>query len=167
VKYWYALHTRPNKEGLVARLLETRQIENYLPRVVDTRAKRRGPLPFFPGYLFTRVDLAQSGLGIIKWLPGVRGVVQANDEPVPVSEAVILHIRSRLEELEALGGLGAVSFRNGDRVTVVRGPFAGYDGLFDYHLSGQHRVRILLRLIAAQRAVPLELNLADLRRSTA
>lgn len=164
VKHWYALHTKPRKELLVARLLDEQRVEPFVPLAADARAPRREPAPFFPGYLFARLNLQQHGLGALQWLPGVRGVVQADGEPVPVADEVIEHIRERLEDIALAGGLGAASFRNGDRVVIVGGPFAGYDGMFDAHLSGPRRVRILLRLITDHRDLPLELDAADLKR---
>jgi transcriptional antiterminator RfaH len=47
--------------------------------------------------------------------------------------------------------------RPGDPVLVQSGPFAGYEAIFDGHVSGRDRVRVLLGFLQ-KRQVPLELR---------
>jgi transcription antitermination factor NusG len=61
----------------------------------------------------------------------------------------------RLHERNVLNGRNR-TFRHGDRVRVVSGPFKWVEGLFDRSLKASGRVRILLNLVHGSVAVQLE-----------
>ena len=55
---WYALHSKPNAEYQVAMILTQQGIETYLPEIEVAKKQRAyHKKPFFPCYLFCRVDL--------------------------------------------------------------------------------------------------------------
>jgi transcriptional antiterminator RfaH len=49
------------------------------------------------------------------------------------------------------------ALKRGDVVTIEDGPFAGYEAIFDGHLSGRQRVRVLLDFLQ-KRQIPIELG---------
>ena len=65
-------------------------------------------------------------------------------------------IRNRVDQVNAAGGELLEGLKQGQTVTIQAGPFAGYDALFDASLSGNERVRVLLKLMGDRR-VPLEI----------
>ncbi len=120
-------------------------------------------MPYFPGYLFARVDWQTLSFSSIAWLPGMRRIVSFDGEPASVPDHLITSLRSRveaanLEQKDPLQGL-----RQGDPVRVTAGPFAGYEAIFDTRLNGGERARVLLRFIASLQ-VSLEVQAGQLER---
>jgi transcription antitermination factor NusG len=68
-----------------------------------------------------------------------------------------------VDEINAAGGQLLHDLKPGDIVTVREGPFCGYDAIFDSRLSGDERVRVLLKLLNA-RKFPLELSISQIQR---
>lgn len=169
---WYVLHTKPRHERLVAAQLRQHQLEYYLPllhvKPVNPRAARERP--YFPGYLFLRIDLDAITWAGLRWMPGLHRLVEFGGQPAVVPDALVTEIQRRLESIVAAGSL--VNLQPGDRLEIVSGPLAGYTALFDARLSSGGRVRILLELLqqhsgrpAAPRRLPVEINAAALRRA--
>jgi transcription antitermination factor NusG len=156
--YWYALHSKPHKEELLAEQLELRKIETYAPRirvqVVNPRA--RHVRAYFPGYIFVRVDLGDLGMSGIQYVPGSAGVIMFGGEPAYVPDGLISAIRQRVDEINLAGGELFDVLKSGEPVRVHSGPFAGYEAIFDARLPGTERVRVLLKLLR-NRQMPVEL----------
>jgi len=55
------------------------------------------------------------------------------------------------------------NFQHGDSVLIQDGPFTGYEAVFDTHISGQDRVRVLLGLLQS-RQMPIEIASRQIRR---
>ena len=55
---WYVMQSKPNKEELLYEQLRTRDIDAYYPciKVQPVNPRARKLKPYFPGYLFIKVD---------------------------------------------------------------------------------------------------------------
>ena len=155
---WYALHSKPMKEALLCEQLSLHEIEGYYPRlrVQPVNPRARKIKPYFPGYVFGRVDLEQTKLTSLWWLPGSAGIVSFDGIPSNVPDNMIAAIRRRVDEVNVAGGELLDGLKAGDFVTIEDGPFKGYEAIFDARLSGDERVRVLLKLLKRQQ-FPLEL----------
>jgi transcription antitermination factor NusG len=165
VTNWYAVQTQPHKEFLVHRTLGAAVgIETYLPTLhvkpANPRARKRRP--FFPGYLFVQADLEEVGLSPIQWAPGVVRVLGCDDVPIPIPEHLIAEIQRRLGRVQKEDPLGLGRLKKDDRVRITTGPFAGYEGMFDLHLDGRTRVRILVEFLG--RITPAEVDIRALEK---
>ncbi len=177
MEHWYVFHTKPHKERQVAVQLRQRRYEVFLPLVQIHRANLQlsGERPYFPCYLFARIDLALAGQSAVQWLPGLRQLVQIGGQPAIVSDHCVFELRRHLAQIRAAGGLRLEGLERGAAVRIVSGPFAGYDALFDGRLDGTERARVLLEWVAhtqrRQRAggparlIPLELNLGSIEKA--
>jgi transcriptional antiterminator RfaH len=159
-EHWFALYTKPHKECLVKELLSARQIEVYLPEIAvkSRRRDRRDKRPFFPHYMFARLDLRDSSIANLRWTPGLRCIVSMGGQPIPVPDEVVQELRRRLATMAQVEP--EELFREGDVVPVMRGPFEGLDAVFDRMLSAQGRVRVFLQWM--NRRVAAELDVEDL-----
>jgi transcriptional antiterminator RfaH len=96
---WYALRSKPHKEGALWRLLRDREVPVFYPRLlarpVNPRASRIRP--YFPGYLFIRAEQGSVGLRTFQWMPHALGVVCFGDEPASVPDALIHALRRKVE----------------------------------------------------------------------
>ena len=158
---WFALYTKPHKEYAVRDHLAGRQVEVYLPEIRNKtqRPDRPARRPFFPHYLFARLDLGDGIMARVPWTPGLRTIVSFGGGPAPIPDEMIAHIRCRLAEIAAAGP--EEPFAKGERVRVARGPFEGLDAVFDRRLSPQGRVRVLLECM--HRLMAAEIDLDDLQ----
>lgn len=155
---WYAFRSKPNKEVFVYEQLLAHRIEAFLPllRVHTVNPRARKWRPYFPGYLFLRADLAQTGFSLLSWMPGGLGIVHFAGEAIPVTEGLIGAIRSRVDEINRAGGEQLQKLKQGDLVTINSGPFTGHEAIFDVSISGNERVRVLLKLLYGK-YLPVEL----------
>ncbi|MBW2249890.1 MAG: UpxY family transcription antiterminator [Deltaproteobacteria bacterium] len=151
---WYVLHTKSRFENVVNDGLINKSMEAFLPKV-QVRSKRRDrkamiTVPLFPGYLFVKTDLSpHNHLEIVK-TTGVVRLIGTKDGPVPVSQTAIESLKIIVE------GNNQVStgyrLKNGDRVIVVSGPFAGVSGIF-VRYRGQERVVVNIEALGQYASV--------------
>ncbi len=146
---WYALHTKPRQEWLVAEHLDRRGVETYLPQCTRRRRGRESLQAVFPCYLFARADSQPSDAWIPRWIPGLRGLVSFDGVPARVPETAIARVQEVVARLEAWGGFPKAQFQPGQRVRLKEGPLAGLEGIFEGPTGPAERVRILIRFLAA------------------
>ncbi len=168
---WYVLRTKPQKERLVASQLRQRDLDVYFPTYRRPENGRRSTREsaFFPGYVFVHVNLDQIGSSALSWIPGLHGLVKFGPRPAVIAEHLMANLRARLVVVQRAGGRAFASMEKGDVVRVTRGPFSGYDALFDARLQGHKRVRVLLALlrggaVGSGRCLPLELDARDIEK---
>jgi transcription elongation factor/antiterminator RfaH len=149
--HWYALHVKPHKERQVFNLLQSNKVEAYYPhiRVKPVNPRSRKERPFFPGYLFVFLNLEEEGPNVLRWTEGTHGLVQFGGEPASVPTSLVHELEQHLSAIEQDNG-AARQFKQGDPVSIVDGVFEGYKAIFDTHLPGKDRVRVLLTYLNDQ-----------------
>ncbi|MGD2177210.1 MAG: transcription termination/antitermination NusG family protein [Anaerolineae bacterium] len=157
-KIWLALYTKPFKEYQVRDLLSGQGIEVYLPEITVLQRSGRKKKPFFPHYLFARLDPASGQITDVRWTPGMRYIIRAGNRPVRVPDDVVEHIRRRLAKMGVVRPEDR--FKEGDVVRIARGPLEGLEVVFDRRLSAEGRVRVFLQLV--NRLVATEVDAGDL-----
>jgi transcriptional antiterminator RfaH len=162
---WYVLRSKPNKEDFLWGQLQARGIECFYPRtrVRTVNPRARKVRPYFPGYLFIHVDLEETGLSALQWMPGASGLVAFGGQPASVPDTMINAIRNRVDQVNVAGGEVLIGLKKGETITIRSGPFDGYEAIFDTRLSGNDRVRVLLNLINRQQ-LPVELPSGHIQR---
>ena len=160
---WYVVHTWPQKELLVAGLLQEGLVTAlFLPEVLQKGRRGMGLRPLFPCYLFTQVDLSQLPPSAINALPGVRRLLVGADGPLPVAGPVVAALRNECQRLNAAGGLFPTDLRPGERVRLHSGPLAGLEAVFVEPLPPGDRAVVLLHFLNRQNQVTVAL--ADMER---
>jgi transcriptional antiterminator RfaH len=165
--HWYAINSHTNKEDILTHHLETMGYEVYFPqmRVKPVNPRARKIVPYFPGYLFVRADIQQTGLSVFQWMPHAKGLVVFGEEPSIVSENLIQTLQTKLELLNTENEKQKSPYKPGDLLMIDQGPFKGYEAIFNEQISGKDRVRVLLKMLSNQ-SIPLELNLSSVRKKT-
>ena len=149
--HWYALYTKPRCERVVSERLQAKGFETYLPTTtVDGSRGSRVTRPFFPCYLFVRLNLNTNALSLVRWTPGLRHIVSFDETPAVVPDEVIALIRERL----------AANFRPGDQETRRQGegsivslspplPLAlsQLEAIFEEALQPAERAWVLIRFL--------------------
>lgn len=161
--HWYALRSKPHKEFLLHEQLLAREIECFFPRIQVTpvNPRSRKEQAYFPGYLFVKTNLDEIGTNTFKWMPYAQHLVSFDGVPSIVPIAIIEQLRHLLTQINALAGQKAEKFTPGEQVVVAEGPFEGYQGIFDIHLSGTDRAKILIELLG-NRQLPVELDISQI-----
>ncbi len=163
MKKWYTLYTKPNTEYHVAAALQNRNIEVYLPELVLTRAgsKSKGQ-PFFPCYLFARIDFDKVGLSHIRWMPGLRRLVTFNERPIPLPDPVMDQLQQKVSKLNDHHQQKA-SFKPGDTVRITSGPLCDMLAIFDGPTTPSRRVQVLLMILG--HATRLTIDTSELEKA--
>jgi transcriptional antiterminator RfaH len=162
---WYCIHTRPQKESLVAAHCRVSLgLEVYYPQLRETRTIRRvrrvvtGPL--FPRYLFCRFDAGQS-YRAVRYAPDAVDVVHAGIQPAAVSDALIAELRAWAgDALDVISLRPAL--RPGDTVEITTGPLRGLPAVIVHTDDAHRRVSILLSLL--QNEAHSVVSMDDVRR---
>lgn len=162
---WYAMRSKPNKEAFLAGQLELNGVEVFFPvlRVTPVNPRSRKVRAYFPNYLFVHVDLEVVNVSDLRWMPGASGLISFDGVPASVPDLLIATVRNKIEQHNSMIRDAGKNFQRGDTVLIQDGPFAGYEAVFDTHISGQDRVRVLLSLLQG-RKLPVEITSRQIRR---
>lgn len=163
--HWYVIHSKPQKEYLVYEQLSIRKMEAYCPqiRVKTVNPRARKIRPYFPGYLFVHANLDQIGPSALQWIPGAAGLVSYGGEPARVPDSLVQAIRKRVDQINNTWDEPVNDLKAGEILEVTGQPFTGYRAIFDAHLPGHERVRVLLQTLQGQK-VRVALPVRQLKR---
>jgi transcription elongation factor/antiterminator RfaH len=166
LEQWYTLYTKPNAEYGVATALQKRGVQTYLPVIESFKlSKERVSKPFFPCYLFAKIDFEIIGLSQVQWMPGLRRIVTFDNQLVPLADEVIELIQGKLGEIEASMGRSAHNFKPGETVRIITGPFQDMLAIFEGPTTPSMRVRVLLSILG--QASRMQVSVADIEKAAA
>lgn len=157
---WYAVQCQPHRERAAALHLTNQGYEIFLPWRQKTRRHARRVetvlRPFFPGYLFVRIDLVRERWRPINSTFGVARIVMQGECPAPAPRGLI-------ETLMGCCNAGGVlawqpELRPGESVRVSEGPFADLIGELE-ELDDSGRACVLLDIMGGR--IPTWLNRAS------
>ncbi|MBI2361590.1 MAG: hypothetical protein HYV04_22225 [Deltaproteobacteria bacterium] len=145
------MRTKPRKEPEVERRLRSLNLEVFLPwlqcrRRVATRF-RWVLAPLFPGYLFCRLDLMVSGKAA-RYSPGVVDFVKFGSRVAEVGAEIIEGLRARCPD--GVAQMQRRSYKYGEHVKVLEGPFSELEAVFEQEMKGSDRVAVLLEILGRQ-----------------
>ena len=150
--HWYLVHTKPRQERRALENLERQGYPCYLP-IFPVQKVRRAKLTtveesLFPRYLFIKLDIGPQGMdwGPIRSTMGVSRLVRFGLEAAKVDQNIINFLRERET---AVRDKPTEHFTSGERLTVIEGPFAGLDAVFQL-ADGEKRVIVLIEMLARQ-----------------
>ena len=161
VHLWYALYVRSRYEKKVAKQLQDRQIEYFLPLISRLRQwkdrKKMVEIPLFPGYIFVYIALKDK-LNVLT-IDGVVWLVGFESQPTPIPESQIENVRRLLDHPKLIEVSPCIN--KGDWVEISYGPFAGVQGQL---IQQNGRRRILVGIDLIQQAVSVEVDMSWVRR---
>jgi transcription antitermination factor NusG len=156
---WVAVYTVARHEKVIARQLEERSIETFLPLYRSVHRwkdrKKEIELALFPSYVFVRIATVQK-LHVLQ-VPGVVSIVTFNGELAALPDQEINALRNGLDN--QLHAEPCPYLRIGKRVRVVRGPMAGAEGILS---RKKDRYRVVISVDVLMRSVAVEVDITDL-----
>ena len=158
VASWYAVYTCSRCEKSVARQMEERGIDHFLPLYRSWRhwkdRRKQIELALFPGYVFVRMAIEER-LRVLQ-ASGVVRLVSVNGKPAELPEQDIEALRNGLEH--NICAEPHPYLRAGHRVRVVHGPMAGTEGIL---LRKKEKLRVVISLDVLMRSIAVEVDAPD------
>ena len=154
---WYALHTRPRHEKMVAQRLAERNVETFLPTVKETHRwsdrSKTIEVPLFSCYVFARfVSNRTERLSVLR-VGGVLGLVGNRNEGAPIPDDQIDAVRTVMDG--TLPWSSHPFLKIGQRVRIRSGALDGLEGVL-VSRSGEETLVISIDAIQRSLAVKVE-----------
>lgn len=176
---WYVVHCYSGYENKVKKGLEQRinsmGMQDRIFRVVVPVEKeveikegqrRNIERRVFPGYILVEMmelhegePISDEAWYVVRNTPGVTGFVSSGEKPVPLREDEVTKILKRMETDEPKVH---VTFRSGQTVHIIDGPFADFRGTVDNVDMTKGKVRVLVSFFG--RETPVELDLLQVEK---
>jgi transcriptional antiterminator RfaH len=150
MRQWYALYCRPRQEARAYDNLQRQGFSLYHPKLRTLKQRRAGLTPvvesLFPRYLFIHLDDQADNWAPIRSTRGVVDLVKVGGYPRPVPNHVIEQLASFQVPDGYIDHCWESDFKEGERLRVTGGPFAGNWVEF-LERGGDERVVVLLNIM--------------------
>jgi transcriptional antiterminator NusG len=167
-KKWYVVHTYSGHENKVKTNLE-RAIhsagleERFGAILVATEdyaemkdGKRKiSKRKTFPSYVMIEMALDDETRHLVQNVPGVTRFIGSGQSAVALKENEVRRVLGQMEQAKSKP-VPTVTFRIGDHVRVVDGPFSAFSGVVDEVNNERGKVKVMVSIFG--RATPVELD---------
>ena len=170
---WYVIHCYSGYENKVRHNLEQRietmgMKDKIFDVVIPTQeeievkdGKRRTvERHIFPGYVLVNLALSEESWYVVRNTPGVTGFVGMGNNPTPLRPEEVAQIVKRME---AEAPTVKVSFKVGERVRIVDGPFNYFRGVVSEIDMERTKVRVMVSFFG--RETPVELDFLQVEKA--
>lgn len=171
-RQWYTIHTYSGYEEKVADSIKQRinsvdmadkifdvlvpkekqiEIKNGKRKIVEKK--------IFQGYVLVEMKLSEDAWYIVRNTPGVTGFVGSGTDPTPVPERDIARIKKRMGVEDPKH---QIDFSEGEVVSIIDGPFKGYDGAISEIDPTKGKIKVLVSMFG--RDTPVELDALQVKK---
>jgi transcriptional antiterminator NusG len=170
---WYVIHCYSGYENKVRHNLEQRietmgMKDKIFDVVIPTQdeievrdGKRRTvERHIFPGYVLVNLILSEESWYVVRNTPGVTGFVGMGNQPTPLRPEEVSQIVKRME---ADAPTVKVTFKVGERVRIVDGPFNDFRGTVSEIDMERAKVRVMVNFFG--RETPVELDFLQVEKA--
>jgi len=170
---WFVIHCYSGYENKVRHNLEQRietmgMKDKIFDVVIPTQeeievkdGKRRTvERHIFPGYVLVNMQLTEESWYVVRNTPGVTGFVGMGNQPTPLRPEEVSQI---IKRMEAEAPTVKVSFKVGERVRIIDGPFNDFRGVVSEIDMERTKVRVLVSFFG--RETPVELDFLQVEKS--
>ncbi len=170
---WYVIHCYSGYENKVRHNLEQRietmgMKDKIFDVVIPTQeeievkdGKRRTvERHIFPGYVLVNMALTEESWYVVRNTPGVTGFVGMGNNPTPLRPEEVAQIVKRME---AEAPTVKVTFKVGERVRIIDGPFNDFRGVVSEIDMERTKVRVMVSFFG--RETPVELDFLQVEKA--
>jgi len=170
---WYVVHCYSGYENKVRYNLEQRiETMGMKDRIFDVVIPTQEEIEVkdgkrktverhvFPGYVLVNMILSEESWYVVRNTPGVTGFVGMGNDPTPLRPEEVQQI---LRRMEAEAPHVKVSFKVGERVRIVDGPFNDFRGIVSEIDMEKTKVRVMVNFFG--RETPVELDFLQVEKS--
>jgi transcriptional antiterminator NusG len=172
---WYVINTYTGQEEKVKEHIKMiakaegagHKIEDMLIPKKEVIALRKGKKKvieeeFFPGYIIVNMIFDDQTYWLVKNIPGVTDFL-GGENPVPLMKEELEKIEAMIRTKEEEDPRPAVSFKEGDRVRIVDGPFDNFMGIVEKAEEDKQKVKVMVTIFG--RTTPVELDFLQVEKS--
>jgi transcription termination/antitermination protein NusG len=172
-KHWYVVHCYSGYEYKVRHAIEQRiesmgMTDRIFDVIVPTEeeievkdGKRRTvERRVFPGYILVEMKMDEDSWYVVRNTPGVTGFVGMGNEPTPLRADEVKQIMDRMSDESPKI---KVSFKVGQKVRIVDGPFNDFIGEVADIDMNKSKVRVMVNFFG--RETPVELDFLEVEKA--
>ena len=170
MKNWYIIQSHSSFENKVVKLIKEEsekakisdKIEEIIVPTHDITEVKRGKRvqrkkKYFPGYVLIKSEMDNNIYHMIKNIKKVSGFLGSKGTPVPVSDKEIEKILGQIKDGIAQPK-SSVEYSIGEKVQVIDGPFASFNGLVEDVDEDKARLKVSVSIFGRPTPVDLEYN---------
>ena len=170
---WYVIHCYSGYENKVRHNLEQRietmgMKDMIFDVVIPTQeeievkdGKRRSvERHIFPGYVLVNMQLTEESWYVVRNTPGVTGFVGMGNTPTPLRPEEVAQI---IKRMEADAPTVKVTYKVGERVRIIDGPFNDFRGVVSEIDMERTKVRVNVSFFG--RETPVELDFLQVEKA--
>lgn len=170
---WYVVHCYSGYENKVRHNLEQRietmNMKDFIFDVVvpteeeiEVKEGKRRTIErrVFPGYILVNLTLTEESWYVVRNTPGVTGFVGMGNNPTPLRPEEVSQI---IKRMEAEAPRIKVTFKHGERVRIVDGPFNDFRGTVSEIDMERAKVRVMVNFFG--RETPVELDFLQVEKA--
>ncbi|MBN1246163.1 MAG: transcription termination/antitermination factor NusG [Anaerolineae bacterium] len=170
---WYIINCYSGYEHKVRHNLEQRiesmGMQEFIYQVVvptveeiELRDGKRRTVErcLYPGYLMVQMNLTDDSWYVVRNTPGVTGFVGMGNRPTPLRSEAVQRI---LRRMESAAPEVRATFKHGQKVRIIEGPFADFIGVVDDIDEERTKVRVLVSFFG--RETPVELDFLQVEKA--
>jgi len=170
---WYVVHCYSGYENKVRHNLEQRietmGMKNMIFDIVvpteeeiEVREGKRRTVErrVFPGYILVNMIMTEESWYVVRNTPGVTGFVGMGNSPTPLRPEEVSQI---IKRMEAEAPRIKVTFKSGERVRIVDGPFNDFRGTVSEIDMERAKVRVMVNFFG--RETPVELDFLQVEKT--
>ena len=170
---WYVIHCYSGYENKVRynleQRIETMGMKDMIFDVViptqeeiEVREGKRRSIErhVFPGYILVNMILTDESWFVVRNTPGVTGFVGMGNDPTPLRPEEVSQI---LKRMEADAPHMKVTFRSGERVRIIDGPFNDFRGTVADLDMDRAKVTVMVNFFG--RETPVELDFLQVEKA--
>jgi transcription termination/antitermination protein NusG len=172
-RHWYVVHCYSGYENKVRHNLEQRidtmgmkdkifDVVVPTEEEIEVREGRRRTVErrVFPGYILVQMILTEDSWYVVRNTPGVTGFVGMGNEPTPLRPEEVAQIVKRME---AEAPRVKVTYKAGQKVRIIDGPFNDFIGTVDEIDMERAKVRVMVSFFG--RETPVELDFLQVEKA--
>jgi len=170
---WYVVHCYSGYEAKVRHNLEQRVdtmgmknkiFDVVIPTEEEIEVKdgkrRTVERHVFPGYILVQMLMDEDSWYVVRNTPGVTGFVGMGNEPTPLRPEEVAQI---IRRMEAEAPRVKVTYKAGQRVRIIDGPFNDFIGTVDEIDMERAKVRVMVSFFG--RETPVELDFLQVEKA--
>ncbi len=172
-RQWFVIHCYSGYENKVRKNLEQRiETMNMKNKIFDVVIPTQEEIEVkdgkrktverhvFPGYVLVNMILEEESWYVVRNTPGVTGFVGMGEEPTPLRPEEVAQILRRMED-EA--PTFKVTYKPGERVRIVDGPFNDFRGTVSEIDMERSKIRVMVNFFG--RETPVELDFLQVEKA--
>lgn len=171
---WYALRIYSGQENKVRTYLEKeieyQDMKEVIPKVMLPTEKiiemksgkqKQKEKMLYPGYIIIQMVLNEKSKHLVLNTPGILNFVGPQNTPIPLKQSEVEAIMGRIVEGAKVDKVVEVSFKVGDVVKVIDGPFNDFAGSVEEINEEKNKVKVLVSVFG--RPTPIELDFLQVK----